>query len=200
MKYALILLIVMAIPFAYAEECHADYVVEYLPGMTKSGDELPADRMNPDNSLQMPENDDTLNFVSLGFGGHIILDMGSNVIVNSEGDDISVSETSYGNPACVEYPETIQVYASNDMQEWTDLGTGCLDSSFEMGSLSTARYIKLVDITVADGFIPEADGYDVDGITASMCRKSEVPEFGMTAGLFAAVGALGGFLILRRKS
>jgi len=84
------------------------------------------------------------------------------------------------------------------MEIWEDLGAGCLDSSYDLGALGVARYIKLVDETNPEDFGGVVDGFDVDGLMGQ-CRENVVPEFGVLAGGLALVGALGGFLLLRKR-
>jgi len=153
----------------------ADAVIEYNQGTNSSGGLIAPERTDPSQALGAAENNDTLNFVSLGFGGSLILEF-DNFIINGEGNDIRVVETSYGSPSCNRYPEKVRVYASQtgECGTWVNLGVGCLDSEFDLGSLTWARYLKLVDETNADDFGGSADGFDVDGVEA-IHSSSEKP-------------------------
>ena len=44
--------------------CFASEVISYSPGLTSSGEAIPVDRADPNNALGMPEDDDSMNFVS----------------------------------------------------------------------------------------------------------------------------------------
>lgn len=141
----------------------ADSVVSYTPGPN-----VPAERSNPNKALGVAENNDTINFVSLGVGGELVLAF-DNFIENKAGDDIEIIETSYNNPSCASYPEYVHVYASQDGNTWTDLGTACQegDPSFDLGSLPWAKYVKLLDNSSNT-----ADGFDVDGVRAINCLNA----------------------------
>ena len=124
-----------------------------------------------DNALNEAQDSDIntgeINFYSLGMGGEMILRF-DNTIWNETGPDIEVFETTYGSPDCVAYPEYVQVFASQDGTEWTQLGDRqCQDDTlqFDLGVLPWATYVKLVDMSeVEDG-----DGFDVDGVRALHC-------------------------------
>ena len=146
----------------------ADTVVEYIPGTRNNGTPILTERTDPTNSLGVAEMNDTVNFVSLGFGGTLILSF-DNYIINGFGDDLEVIETSYGSPSCGSYPEHVTVYASQDGIDWTELGTECLDSTYDLGSLDWAKYIKLVDASYGPNFGGDTDGYDIDGVKALHC-------------------------------
>ena len=153
-------------------ECNAQEVVSYSPGPRTDGSAVAPERADPTKALGAPEGGDWLNFVSLGIGGELVLDMGARVM-NVAGDtDVQVVETSFGDPDCASYPEMVRVYASQDGFTWTDLGTGCLDSEFELGSLEWARYFRLVDET-DPSYTASGDGYDVDGLNAGVCLPDD---------------------------
>ena len=152
----------------------ADIVYSFTQGTKKNGQPVPSDRSNPSKALGEAERNDTLNFVSLGLGinGEIVLEF-DNLILNGEGGDIEIVETSFGSPSCSSYPERARVFVSQDAVVWDDLGDICLDAFLDLdaGSLQLpwAKYVKLVDITDAGSFNNEADGYDLDGIRAIHC-------------------------------
>lgn len=199
MKLKLILLILMLfiIPMAMAQDvCYATDVYDFSQGLDSYGDPVVAIRSDPTQALGMPEQDDTFNFVSLGFGGELILEF-SNPIVNVGGDDFTVIETSFGNPACDAYPEKVRVYASEDAVSWTDLGSGCLDTDFDLGGLSSASYLKFVDETNSEDFSGRVDGYDVDGVIANCEIDDEIPEFSVI-GAMLVLGLAGLFIHKKR--
>ena len=143
----------------------ATSVAEYNEGTINDGGAIDEERANPEKALCEAEDDDTLNFVSLGFDGSLTLGF-TKYIINSEGNDVKVVETSFGSPSCGSYPEKAKVYASQDGEEWQYLGSGCLDAEYDLGELSWAKYIKLEDNTDRSDFNNEGDGFDVDGVQA----------------------------------
>ncbi|MBD3389182.1 MAG: hypothetical protein GF416_08815, partial [Candidatus Altiarchaeales archaeon] len=147
--------------------CYATSVSAYNPvGPIAPG------RDDPSKALGAPEEDDTENFVTLGVGGELVLEF-DEVIVDQPGMDFRVVETSYGSPPCTEYPEKVQVWASitGDPLSWALVGTGCLDSEFDLnGAIGAAKFIKLVDQTDPLDFPAGGDGYDVDGVGGYTCE------------------------------
>jgi hypothetical protein len=143
--------------------CSATSVVTYNPGKCKNGNNVPVIRSNADNALGAPQSNDTYNFVSLGFGGSLIIKYDF-VIFNLGGDDIRVIETSFGNPTCPNYPEHATISVSMDGVNFTDLGELCLDGTIDLGSVPYAQYIKITDISNPAHFGGSADGYDVDAV------------------------------------
>ncbi|MCK5026874.1 MAG: VWA domain-containing protein, partial [Candidatus Pacebacteria bacterium] len=122
------------------DDAWADFVVEYNP----VGD-IMLDRIDPNQALGVAERSQGYDFVSLGLdhiggppGGELILGF-DNLILNGEGDDLEVVETSWGDPSCQDYSETVQVYASQDGTTWEYLGQTCLDGTFDLGSLPWAQ-------------------------------------------------------------
>jgi hypothetical protein len=152
-------------------QCHAADVVTYSPGKTAGGGTIPAARRDPTHALDAPEGGDWINFVSLGFGGHLVLDF-TDEIVNGPGADFMVVETSFGSPSCATYPETVRVLASQDGVSWTDLGSACQDAEFDLGPLPAARYLRLEDASNPAEFSSSSDGYDVDGVVAYVCQDA----------------------------
>ncbi len=67
----------------------------YVQGLQEDGSPLPLDRTNTANALGAPQNDDsfpdTINFVSLGFGGQLTLSFGEQFK-----DNIYWYETTFG--------------------------------------------------------------------------------------------------------
>jgi hypothetical protein len=157
----------------------ADEVVSFDQGTRKNGTPVLTERSDPTQALGPAENNDTLNFVSLGFGGELVLKF-DNCIINEEGDDIDIIETSYGSPGCSSYPETIRVYASKNGTDWVDLGTSCLDGACDLQTLDFAQYIKIVDESDTSKFNATADGFDVDGVqalhSAEQCPQEPEPS------------------------
>ncbi len=156
--------------------CSAVSVVSYEPGLRQDGTPVLSTRQFFNNATGAPQNydvavpEDQVNFVSLGFGGKIVLEL-ENPIKNGPGDDLRVYETTYGiSPnKCQRSPERVKVYASQDGCNYVYLGEGCQDATFNLNTLAWASFIKLVDVSPLNATYvnsnngPE-DGYDLDGI------------------------------------
>jgi len=149
-------------------------VVYFDQGVEKNGNPVDEDRSNESKALGIPENLDQppINFVSLGYGGTLILECNP-LIGDGPGDDFTVFETSYSDPSCDGWPEHIIVSVSQNNHTWYEIGEICLDesASFDLYTtgLTWARYVKLVDTTNAEPFPNSSDGYDVDGIGVINC-------------------------------
>ncbi|GEM_PF-1969706 len=151
--------------------CTAQSIVAYLPGTSLASDGLlHPDRVDPTNALGDAQGTDALNFVSLGFGGELIVDFGQR-IMNEDGDDIRITETTYNDSSrsWLIYPEQAIVYASQDNENWVALGVARKDMGFDLGSLEWARYIRIVDASNRAFFLGSGtttDAFDVDAIEA----------------------------------
>ena len=130
----------------------------------------------------------TMNFFSLGFGGVIIL-RSSAWIGNGPGADVTVYETTWGNPSCrTNISESALVEFSQDGVNWVTPGplnmgaagpwNACHNASFDISPLEIAQYVRITDRTnpsrsiIGDG----NDAYDVDGVEANY----EIPPTGGT--------------------
>lgn len=151
----------------------ADSVTSFMQGFRWNGTPVLPERSDPTKALGEAERNDTINFVSLGFGdedgrGELVLGF-DNYIINGVGADIEVVETSFGDPSESSYPETANVYASKDNSTWTFLKEIILDDdTIDLGSLDWARYVKLVDVSDKSNFGDSSttDGFDIDGVQA----------------------------------
>jgi hypothetical protein len=142
-------------------------------GLRKDGTAVRVGRSNPEAALDFEGGQSETNFFSLGFGGSIIIEFDC-CIANGDGNDVKVIEDTWGTG----YPlEKAEVYASNDAVTWTYLGTadnsdhgygGTINtvSEFDLGDLSCAKYIKVVDTTDAGIHNNAADGYDLNAVEA----------------------------------
>ncbi len=117
--------------------------------------------------------DGSYNFVSLGFGGSIILTVLEGYsIANGDGYDFKLFETTYDKNADIweKYKETAHVYAYKGQyvpegDNWFDLGLAYQDGEFELGEqLLFTTAIKIVDVSRENGFTTAGDGYDLDGM------------------------------------
>ncbi|MEM7549610.1 MAG: choice-of-anchor D domain-containing protein [Bacteroidota bacterium] len=147
--------------------CTGDEVVAFNQGTKRNGGEISEVRSNPENTLGTPQENNTFNFVSLGFGGSIDIRL-DNVIFDQPGDDFIVVETSFGaaDLQCEAYPERADVYVSQDGEEYIFVGNTCLDGRFdiEASGLFEIEFVRIVDSSIPEDFGGQADGFDVDGI------------------------------------
>lgn len=152
---------------------YASSVVDYEQGKRKDGGDVRWQRSTPEQGLKYESGRDEFNFFSLGFGGWIIVEFDC-PILNGEGDDVKVIEDTWGT-----YPlEEAEVWASQDGENWTYLGTADNTTrdelgihsiaTFDLGDLQSAEYIKIVDVCDPENFNtrPTADGYDLNAVTA----------------------------------
>jgi len=149
--------------------CFGGDVIAFEQGLRKKGTAVPPRRSNPANALGLPEENDEINFVSLGIGGSLTIKL-NNVVVDQPGNDFMVIETSFndvGKP-CDDYPERAEVYASIDGETFYLLGTACKDTEFDIAvsGLMEIEYLKFVDVTDVNArhIGPAADGFDLDGV------------------------------------
>ena len=145
--------------------CTLQEVVSYQPGTRKNGSAVGAPRNNAANALGMPQNNNTINFVALGFGG-VLEARFDYVVFNQPGNELRVTETSFGNPSCNNYPEKARVSVSLDGNTWTELGEICQDGELDLGTLPYAQYIRIQDASPmsSNKFNGSADGFDVDAV------------------------------------
>jgi hypothetical protein len=125
-------------------------------------------RSDKTKALCAPQNNDTENFVSLGFGGDITLKFGK-AIRNGAGNDIRVYESTFGNLNCTAYPEKARVFASQDGCRFVYLGEICQDGTVDLGALNWAQYVRIVDVSSKTAVYQSSgipDGYDVDAVEA----------------------------------
>ncbi len=153
------------------ETCNASEVVSFSQGLDRNFNPIVGARSNPAQALGEPQDNDTINFVSLGFGGELILRLDGLVIDNNGSDfDLYFVETTFGNETPASYPESAEIFiALNPAGPWTPLGTVTLDGGFDFpGDGASALYVRLVDVSNRGSFSSGvADGYDLDGIRCS---------------------------------
>lgn len=159
---------------AKTQSLYPSSVVQFNQGRTFNHKVIPAGRSNPQNALGVPQDVDIetgiLNFVSLGYGGSIVLSMDNPITVTDE-TVVSIYETTYGF-SCSNYPEKADVYLSEDGISYVLLGRTCVNDNtimFPSGKIEKFQYIKVVDVSSKSGFAPqlESDAYDLDGIEVS---------------------------------
>jgi len=158
----------------------AQHVVLFEQGTNGDYNNVALSRSHPENALGTPQETDVVNFVSLGFGGKIILKFNF-IVFNKDGDDLCIVETTYGNPECNEYPEQALVEVSLDCEHWVELGVICLDACIDLDTVPYFQYIKLSDKSPLTQFNLSADGYDVDGVLSlNTCGEPETRLFDNT--------------------
>jgi len=182
------------------EEAFAIKVTDFKQGKRHDGNNVAISRSNPQNALYMPQNDDNqaspINYVSLGFGGSIDLELATPVYNwNKTGvpvvakyaqvpneisfGDLIVVETSYGRSGTncgpnqdIRYPERARFFGREcPEQPWVLLGEGCRVSFVDVANIEKAgqkyvKYLRIVDISDKSLFTSVDDGYDVDGVIA----------------------------------
>ena len=175
-------LLVPAPPAGAATTCTASSVVSFTQGRQRDGLPVPASRSNPSAALGPPGAGGEASSVSLGFGGAITLRFDQE-IQNGSGADIVVREGS--GPA--RRLERAEVFASSDGTNFTLLGTATNQAPFptvpatslDLGSLSSARFVKIVDTTTFSlyrdvGDEAGADGFDVESVQGNSCTVTVV--------------------------
>jgi hypothetical protein len=173
-------------------------VVSYDPANNRDGSYINEAFSNPNNAIGPAQNNDSfepVNFVSLGFGGSIVLKF-AQPILNGPGDDVSIFETSEsfyeesakkgtGNQKtdseeeeCDGFQEKADVFASQNGVDYIYLGTVTEDGTVDLGNLNWALYIKILDATCKNNSEnPKDNGYDLDGINCLNGRATNpVPQ------------------------
>ncbi|MEX1190135.1 MAG: T9SS type A sorting domain-containing protein [Bacteroidia bacterium] len=166
-------------------------------GVTRSDDNNALGGIgSPDVNIgEQANNSSTVEFVSLGFGGTLVLEF-ANPICNQDGNDLTVYETSYGSPSCAAWPERARVYASQTGCDgsWVMISPSegiCQNADLDLGVLSWAKFIKIWDITdmTLNVFTaPNQDGFDVDAVVGFSSCDGGVVAAGAEYSPNAAVG------------
>lgn len=157
----------------------ATSVVSYVPGARRNGTPITANRTIAANALGAPQGTDVINFVSLGFGGKLTVKFPFVIFDNPAANDLSVIETSFGNPTCAAYPERATFEGSLDGISWVNIGELCLDGQLNIGAAGAIQYLRISDISAPSAFGGSADGYDVDGIVVinSLCAPTSSARY-----------------------
>jgi len=146
------------------EGCVATEIVSFTQKMRANGTPVNVDRSIPELALGVPQyNNAPGTFFSLGFGGNVVLKI-SGGIYDRPGNDLSISETTFGPQPCNSYPEKARIFISGDGVSWTDKGVVCQDGQFDIFPLPCINFVKIVDESNPANFPSDADGFDVDGI------------------------------------
>lgn len=175
---------------ASAGMIHATSVEYFDQWDRKDGNSVASGRSNPLAALGAPQDNDTMNFVSLGFGGTLILGFDQQF----GGEFAYVTETTYGNPSG--HPERVQVWVGAgstwDSADWflaTELGNHEDDSPISLSGIGGGvfDFMRLTDVTDPSAHGGSADGFDVDGVTV---QTIPTPGAAVLAGLGLAFGGL----------
>ncbi|WP_458629059.1 T9SS type A sorting domain-containing protein [Winogradskyella sp. PC D3.3] len=161
--------------------CYASAAISYNPGLDSSGQPLSIlERMNTNNALGEPEMDDTINFLSLGYGGEVTI-IFDGAVLNNEGADIAIAETTFNNATYANYPESANVYVSQNGIDFYFIGSvvtggsNDLDISNAPINLTYITDVKIVD-TTPEGSVSN-DGFDLDGVVAlTGCNDPLLPN------------------------
>jgi len=170
-------------------QTYADEVVYVDQGLRKNGTAVLAARSDTSKALGAPQStgtpyDDTSDtsiangFFSLGFpstdpdrAAEIVLSFNDNYVVNATGTDLKLWEVTGG----TSYPdEQVDVYVGNTPTgPWTQVGVGVTrDAELDLGSVTAARYVRIVDASNIGLFESAADGFDLDAVQALNCVVS----------------------------
>ncbi|WP_081740475.1 T9SS type A sorting domain-containing protein [Aquimarina pacifica] len=175
----------LLVPSSIENSCIGESIVAFDQGRRRDGRKISRSRSNPQHALGIAEERKHHNFVSLGFGGSITIALDNEIFDNADADEFAVFEsTGFFEIPCYYYPEKAEVFASQDGITYVSLGTTCQDGVFDLavGNLSSANYIRVVDISEKRIFPWFADGYDLDAI---MCLESGATIFSKKTALLA---------------
>lgn len=159
--------------------CFASQVVSFRQGFRPDGRTIGRERSNPALALGAPQENNRFNFVSLGFGGELVLELGALVYDDgTEAPDLMVVETTWGwswrhcyDGELAGNPETMVMEVSANGSNWVSVpGSFCRNAKVDLstvvgeGKLPYVRYVKITDTSNPADFHPSSNGYDVDGI------------------------------------
>lgn len=178
---------------AQAGLVYASHVEQFSQGLKRNGSSVDPSRSDPSKALFSPQGNDTMNFVSLGMNGSLILSFGSKFATS-----VSVTETTYGNAAG--HPESAQIYvgvgAFWNTATWYLVGSVLNTADGSPMSLAAVNgisgtdaydFLKIKDTTLSLSSTASLDGFDVDGVSTF----AVVPAPGAFA-LMGLAGIIGG--------
>ena len=168
-------------PACEVTEVYANEIVSADQGTRKNGSAVALDRSDPAKALGAPQSLGTpydnpvvsgsffaLGFPSVSANAEIILAFNNGVVVNGPGMDLKLWEVTGGS----NYPdELVDVYVGNmPAGPWTQIGDDVTrDAELELGGVTEARYVRIVDVSNIGDFNEFADGYDLDAVEALNC-------------------------------
>lgn len=172
--FAMTAIFAMNLQIALADTTDVDQVVSFSQGLTKDGSTIDSSRSDPNEAMGPADG----VFVSLGYGGEIILSFPTYV-----GGSLYITtyETTWGT-----YPEeNADVYVSDNGTDWSMIGTadnltnaGSNDphpTTFDLSG-SCIKYVKLIDTTDSELHVDSSDGFDVDAVSAEYTEECFPPE------------------------
>ncbi len=149
------------------DACTAIQVLNYTEGTTLNGGAISEDRTDPNMALGFPDVEDGSHFVTLGYGGSVILSMGG-YIQNGPGDDLQIFETSYNTSGCDDYPEYADVSLSQDGNDWIFIGTVCkTENTLDISDATDLDLFQYVKIDNNNTLTSTPDGFDLNGVETS---------------------------------
>ncbi|TXD82178.1 T9SS type A sorting domain-containing protein [Subsaximicrobium wynnwilliamsii] len=162
-------------PVSDVDLCYGSSIVEgsFQQGLQKNNQPVAGNRSDATKALGAPEliyDPNTVTYVSLGYGGSIVITF-DGVVYDAPGDDLAVAETTGNNAgATAPWVETAEVFVSQDNVIFHSVGFA---NKFELAQFDIAdagvgltfiRSVKVVDVTPMSSI--SADAYDLDGIIA----------------------------------
>jgi predicted ribosomally synthesized peptide with SipW-like signal peptide len=167
-------------------QTYADDVVASDQGLRKNLSNVTADRSNPAFALGAPQSLGTPydnpvapnSFFALGFPtatrtASVVLSFNDNYVVNGPGNDLKLWEVTGG----TSYPdERVDVYVGDlSVGPWTLVGDNVTrDAEIDLGAVTQARFVRIVDASNLGLFEDTADGYDLDAVQALNCIVSPI--------------------------
>ena len=154
---------------ASADVIYASSVVSFTPGLQKNGQQVELARRDPTKALGAPINNDTMNFVSLGFGGELVLGFDQPFAPIS----VTVTETTWGTIG--NHLERADVFVGyhdvDNILQWLFAGSVMnthdntpIDISHLANTAPAFTLVRIVDTTAGLPSTSSYDGFDVDGV------------------------------------
>jgi hypothetical protein len=164
-------LLLLGTNVAFAATDNASTNESFVQGLQKNGAAVDPLRSNPAEALGATDGE----FVSLGYGGELIVGFSQNMSGNLL---LAVQEVT-GGP----YPlETADVYVSTESDgPWTLVGEATNEEGTEDGITSLAvascyQYVRIIDTTDSALHNDTSDGFDVDSLTAEYDENCPIEE------------------------
>jgi len=149
-------------PVDELDGCYGEEIISFTQGPDVNGGAVADNRSDETAALMEPDRSNAAGgFVSLGFGGSITIKM-SGAVINGDGPDIKIWETTFNGDDCGSNAETASVELSDGIS-WVSAGDICKDGTIELDGIALpyVMYVRITDL----GNSPN-DGYDVDGVEA----------------------------------
>lgn len=140
---------------------YAIQVVDYQPGSMNDRGPL-----SENSSFALGNPNDT--YVSLGFGGQIILMM-EELPLNSSPIELELVGSGSGEENCEDNAATVEIYLGNDLSAWSYLGNACRGKKFDISYLKQIRFIYIKNIGNPGDLSLDEDGYHLYGVVLTYC-------------------------------